>query len=216
MLYMKVDFYETGKRIMDILGAVVGIILFSPILIGGAVWVKLVSKEGPVLADIVDRVGKNRKPFRLYKFRSMIPNAQEWLRSQPELYKKYQDNGYKLNPDPRWIKGAKLLRKSSIDEMPQFFNVLKGDMSIVGPRPYYFFEIEEQLQRYPNLREYVDKAVSIKPGITGLWQVSGRSKVGFEDRVKLDAAYAEKKSLIFDMILILKSPYVIISGKGAS
>ncbi len=207
--------YDAGKRIMDIFGALVGIVLFSPLLIGTAIWVKIVSPNGPVFADIPLRVGKSGKMFKFLKFRSMIPHAHEWLQSRPDLLKKWTENNFKLDPDPRLIKGAVFLRKSSIDEMPQFFNVLSGDMSIVGPRAYHDFEIDAQLKRCPYLRNEMDRVLTIKPGITGLWQVSGRSQLNFEERVELDARYAGKKSLLYDLMIILKTPYVVLTGKGA-
>ena len=205
------------KRIIDILGSLLGIVLFSPIMILTSIWIKIVSPGGPVLADIPNRVGKDKKPFRFYKFRSMYPNAHELLKKNVELYDKYVKNNYKLSTDedPRLIKGGKFLRKSSIDETPQFFNVLKGEMSIVGPRAYYFDEIENQLKRFPEAKKYIDEVMKIKPGITGLWQVSGRSDIGFVDRVKLDAEYAKKMSLLYDLMIILKTPYVVLTGKGA-
>ena len=205
------------KRIIDILGSLLGIVLFSPIMILTSIWIKTVSPNGPVLADIPNRVGKDKKPFRFYKFRSMYPNAHELLKKDAELYDKYVKNNYKLSADedPRLIKGGKFLRKSSIDETPQFFNVLKGEMSIVGPRAYYFDEMEDQLKRFPEARKYVDEVMKVKPGITGLWQVSGRSDIGFVDRVKLDAEYAKKMSLLYDLMIILKTPYVVLTGKGA-
>ena len=205
------------KRIIDILGSLLGIVLFSPIMILTSIWIKIVSPNGPVLADIPNRVGKDKKPFRFYKFRSMYPNAHELLKKDAELYDKYIKNNYKLSTDedPRLIKGGKFLRKSSIDETPQFFNVLKGEMSIVGPRAYYFDEIENQLKRFPEAKKYIDEVMKIKPGITGLWQVSGRSDIGFVDRVKLDAEYAKKMSLLYDLMIILKTPYVVLTGKGA-
>ena len=205
------------KRIIDILGSLLGIVLFSPIMILTSIWIKIVSPGGPVLADIPNRVGKDKKPFRFYKFRSMYPNAHELLKKDAELYDKYVKNNYKLSTDedPRLIKGGKFLRKSSIDETPQFFNVLKGEMSIVGPRAYYFDEMEDQLKRFPEARKYIDEVMKVKPGITGLWQVSGRSDIGFVDRVKLDAEYAKKMSLLYDLMIILKTPYVVLTGKGA-
>lgn len=205
------------KRIIDILGSLLGIVLFSPIMILTSIWIKIVSPNGPVLADIPNRVGKDKKPFRFYKFRSMYPNAHELLKKDAELYDKYVKNNYKLSADedPRLIKGGKFLRKSSIDETPQFFNVLKGEMSIVGPRAYYFDEIENQLKRFPEAKKYIDEVMKVKPGITGLWQVSGRSDIGFVDRVKLDAEYAKKMSLLYDLMIILKTPYVVLTGKGA-
>ncbi|HOA18437.1 MAG TPA: sugar transferase [bacterium] len=207
--------YDCGKRILDVIGSVMAIIIFSPIMLAASVWIKIVSPSGPILADTPPRVGKDKKMFRFYKFRSMIPNAHEWLKNQPELWDQYVKNNYKLDPDPRLIKGAKFIRKSSIDEMPQFINVLKGDMSIVGPRAYYSFEVEEQLKKYPHVAGHMETALSVKPGITGLWQISGRSKLTFEERVELDAKYAQKKSLLYDLMIIAKTPYVVLTGKGA-
>jgi len=214
---MKIDSYQIGKRIVDIFGSIVGIILFSPLMILAALWVKIVSPSGGIFADIPNRVGKDRKPFRFFKFRSMIPNAHNFMLNEPALYKKYVENNYKIDPneDPRFLPGAKFVRKYSIDELPQFFNVLKGDMSIVGPRAYFFSEIDEQGAKYPEVKDLLDDVFSVKPGITGLWQVSGRSEIGFPGRVKLDATYAKKKSLMYDLILILKTPFVVITGKGA-
>jgi exopolysaccharide production protein ExoY len=207
--------YEIEKRIFDIFGSIFGIIIFSPLMIGATIWIKIVSPGGPVFADIPMRVGKDKKLFRFYKFRSMIPNAHDWLKQRPEMWDLYVKNNYKLDPDPRLIKGAKFLRKSSIDEMPQFFNVLMGSMSLVGPRAYYSFEVDEQCTKYPAAKELMSVALSVKPGITGLWQVSGRSQLSFEERVKLDAKYANKKSLLYDLMIIFKTPYVVLTGKGA-
>jgi len=209
--------YKILKRIMDIVGALVGLVLFLPVFIVVSIWIKAVSPSGPVFADIPDRVGKDKKPFKFMKFRSMFPNAHEYLVKNEELYKKYVENNYKLNAeeDPRIIKGGIFLRKYSIDELPQFINVLKGEMSIVGPRAYYFFEIEDQALKFPGTAELVDKAVSVKPGITGPWQVTGRSTIGFVERVKLDAKYAENKSILYDILIVLKTPYVVLTKKGA-
>lgn len=205
------------KRLVDILGSIVGIILFLPLMICVSIFIKIVSPNGPVLADIPNRVGKGRKPFKFYKFRSMYPNAHEMLKKDPELYAKYVKNNYKLHSDedPRLIKGGKFLRKSSFDELPQFFNVLKGEMSLVGYRAYYFDEVEEQVERFPEVKKCMDQVMEVKPGITGLWQVSGRSDIGFVDRVKLDAKYAENVSFLYDTKIMLKTPYVVLLGKGA-
>jgi lipopolysaccharide/colanic/teichoic acid biosynthesis glycosyltransferase len=210
--------YNFLKRLMDIIGSLVGIMLFSPFMLVAALWIKHVSPEGPVYADIPLRVGKNKKSFKFLKFRSMFPNAHEYLTKDPALYEKYVKNNYKINAeeDPRIIKGGIFLRKFSIDELPQFFNVLKGDMSLVGPRAYYFFEIEEQVKRFPETEPFIEKAVTVKPGITGVWQISGRSEIGFVDRVKLDAHYAENTSILYDIWIILKTPYVVLARKGAA
>ncbi len=207
--------YDTLKRLIDIVGALVGIIIFSPFLVVFAVWIKIVSPEGPIFADMPDRVGKNRKPFKMLKLRSMIPNAHELMLKDPELRKLHKDGGYKLDHDPRLLPGAKFYRKMSIDEMPQFLNILKGDMSLVGPRAYFFHELEERLADHPEAKEIIDVALSVKPGLTGLWQVSGRSEITFANRVKLDATYAKKKSIMYDLLIILKTPAAVLSGKGA-
>lgn len=211
------SFYFIAKGIIDIVGSIFLLILFSPILIITAILIKLTS-EGPVLADTPLRVGKNGKLFRLYKFRSMIPNAHEKLRKDPKfrnLYKQYKASSYKLLKDPRVTKVGKVIRRFSIDEMPQFINVLKGEMSIVGPRAYYKDELEEQQKRYPHTKKLVKEVLKIKPGITGYWQVSGRSEVNFDKRIEMDAYYARKKSLLFDILILLKTPWAMISGKGA-
>ncbi len=209
------DFYTFSKRIIDIFGAIVGIVLFSPIMLCTALWIKMVSPEGTVFADTPPRVGKDKKPFRMFKFRSMIPNAHEWLLQHPDWYKKYQENDYKLDPDPRLLPGAKFYRKTSIDELPQFFNVLMGDMSLVGPRAYYFFEIDERIKKYPQSEKHLDAAMKAKPGITGPWQVGGRSQVNFVDRAKLDASYAKRRSIMYDLLIILKTPLAVLSSRGA-
>ncbi len=211
------SFYNITKRTIDIFGSIFLIIIFSPILLTTALLIKLTS-PGPVFADIPPRVGKNGKLFRLYKFRSMIVNAHYLMKKDPrfkELYKEYKASSYKLFKDPRVTKVGRIIRRFSIDEMPQFINVLKGEMSIVGPRAYYPDELREQQKRYPHTKELVKEVLKVKPGITGYWQVSGRSEVNFDKRIQMDAYYARKKSLLFDILIILKTPWAMISGKGA-
>lgn len=207
--------YDTGKRIMDIFGALVGIIIFSPLMILAAILVKVSSPDGPIFADIPVRVGKGGKTFNMHKFRSMYPNAHENMLADPVLSKKYRENNYKLDPDPRLHKAGLFLRKTSIDEMPQFFNILKGEMSIVGCRPYYVDELREQAEKHPETYEYVERLLTVKPGLTGPWQVGGRSNLGFVERTKMDAEYAGKRSLVYDLMIILRTPFALISGKGA-
>ena len=208
-------FYDLTKRLLDIIGSILGIILFLPFLMFGIIWVKLMSPEGPVFADIPNRSGKGGKDFRMYKFRSMIPGAQQWLEDHPEWKTKYIENNYKLDPDPRWIKGAKFIRKTSIDEMPQVFNILKGEMSLVGPRAYFPFELEEQRERYPEAGKYIDEVLKAKPGLTGPWQVGGRYAIGFVDRVKMDEEYAKKRSIVYDLLIILRTPFAVLLQKGS-
>lgn len=209
--------YEIVKRTIDIVGAVFLLILFSPILIVTAIAIKLTS-PGSVFADTPKRVGKGGKQFYLYKFRSMIMNAHNLLRQDPrfaKLYEEYKKSSFKLREDPRVTKVGKFIRKHSIDEIPQLLNVLKGEMSIVGPRPYYPDEIEEQITKYPQTKKLVKEALIVRPGVTGFWQVSGRSVIHFDKRIEMDAYYARKKSLLLDFQIMLKTPWAMISGVNA-
>jgi len=175
--------------------------------------------EGPILADTPRRVGKNNKFFYPYKFRSMIVNAYYLLKTDPKFkaaYEEQQKGGnYKVKNDPRITKVGKFIRKYSLDEIPQLVNVLKGEMSLVGPRPYYPEELEKQQNIYPQTKSLVKEVLSVKPGITGYWQVSGRSEVKFDKRIQMDADYAHKKSIFLDLWIIIKTPWAMISGKGA-
>lgn len=204
------------KRTLDIIASVVGIIVFSPLMLLVTLYIKKVSPGEGVIAKTKPRVGQNGNPFYIYKFRSMIPNAQEWLESQPELFRKYKENNFKLDPDPRLIPGGSFLRKYSLDELPQFFNIFKGEMSIVGPRAYFDFELEEQKSKHPETAQDIEIMKTAKPGLTGVWQTSGRSNVGFVERIKMDAKYAKNRSIWYDLVLILKTPFVVIFGRGAS
>jgi len=211
--------YETIKRIVDLFGAIVLLIVFSPVMIATAVIIKLTSR-GPVFADIPKRVGKDGKLFYPYKFRSMIVNAYELLKTDPKFKKAYEEQqtagNYKIKNDPRITSIGRLIRKYSIDEMPQLINVLKGEMSIIGPRPYYSEELDKQQKAYPGTEKHVREALKVRPGITGYWQVTGRSDVNFDKRIEMDAYYARKRSLFFDFLIILKTPWAMISGKGAA
>lgn len=140
------------------------------------------------------------------------------LRKDPsfaDLYSKYKKGSYKLKDDPRITKVGTFIRKYSLDELPQFFNVLSGEMSIVGPRAYYPDELEEQQKKYPHTRSAVKIVLSVKPGITGYWQVTGRSEINFDKRIQMDADYARRHSVLYDLFIILKTPWAMISGRGA-
>jgi len=209
--------YSFVKRLIDILGSIVLGLIFSPVWILTAIAIQLDS-PGPILADTPQRVGKDGKLFKLFKFRSMVVNAHEKLRNDPKLaklYGEYKKNSYKLKEDPRVTKVGRFIRKHSIDEIPQIVNVLRGEMSLVGPRPYYPDELTEQQRKYPKTHGLVKIVLSAKPGITGHWQVSGRSEVNFDKRIKMDADYVKKSSLAHDIAILLKSPWAMISGKGA-
>lgn len=213
----KSPFYEFCKRALDIISSLALFFIFLPIMIVVAIAIKLDSK-GPVFADTPERVGKNGKPFKMYKFRSMIENAHEILRENPKfakLFEDYKKGSYKLKDDPRVTRVGKFIRKHSLDEVPQIINVLKGEMSLVGPRAYYPDELREQQKKYPNTRESVKIVLSVKPGITGFWQVSGRSAINFDKRIDMDANYVRKRSIVYDLYIILKTPWAMISGRGA-
>lgn len=209
--------YEVVKRAMDIFLSIILLITFLPIIIVVALLIKLDS-SGPILADTPERVGKNGNLFKMYKFRSMIQNAHEMLRENPKysgLFDAYKKGSYKLKDDPRVTRLGRFIRRHSLDEIPQLLNVLKGEMSLVGPRAYYPDEIREQQKKYPHTRESVKIVLSIKPGITGFWQVSGRSEVNFDKRIEMDANYVRKRSILYDLWITLKTPWAMISGKGA-
>ncbi len=205
------------KRLIDIVLSLVLLMLFFLPSVIVAVLIKLTS-SGPIFADVPERIGQNGTKFKMYKFRSMIQNAHHMLRNDPkfkELYEEYKKGSYKLQNDPRITKIGKFIRKHSLDELPQILNVLKGDMSLVGPRAYYPDELENQQKEYPHARKLVSKVLLAKPGITGLWQVSGRSEINFDERIIIDAKYVDQISLRNDIVIILKTPYVMLTGKGA-
>lgn len=206
--------YDFLKRLIDIIGAFAGIILTVPIFIITFLAIKM-DGQGPVMADTPMRVGKNGLLFKMYKFRSMVPGAQELLQKNPELMKKYKQNSYKLEDDPRVTNVGRFLRKYSIDELPQLLNILKGEMSLVGPRAYYPFELEEQQNKYPGSREFVKIILSSKPGLTGVWQVSGRSAINFDKRVEMDAQYVQRRSVLYDLYIILNTIPAVLIGRGA-
>lgn len=210
-------FYNVSKRFFDLLFSIVLLIFFSPILLITIVAIKL-NSPGPIFADTPPRVGKNGRQFRMYKFRSMVQNAHDILTTDPKykhLFEEYKKSGYKLRNDPRITKVGRFIRKYSIDEMPQFVNVIMGDMSIVGPRAYYHDELRDQQKKFPHTKQAVKVVLSVKPGITGVWQVSGRSDIKFDTRIQLDADYAIKRSIIYDFYLIFRTPFAMLSGKGA-
>lgn len=209
--------YNIWKRALDLTLATVLLVIFSPVMLATAIAIKMGS-SGPIFADTPKRVGKDGNEFYLFKFRSMIANAHDILRTDPKmkkLYEEYKKSSYKLHTDPRVTPVGKFIRKHSIDELPQIFNVFRGEMSIVGPRAYFPDELKEQQERYPQAKKLLGDVLSVKPGITGFWQVSGRSAVNFDKRIEMDAYYARKKSLLLDFLILLKTPWAMISGKGA-
>jgi len=215
--------YGVIKRLIDIFAAVFGIFIFSPLLI--AIWIARKSEGATNVIFSQTRIGRNGKTFKFHKFSSMTTTTdeeeQEFFihleKDDPRLLEEYRRNNFKFKNgnDPRITKVGKFIRRFSVDELPQFFNVLKGDMSLVGPRAYKPDELEYKLEEYPQTRKDVETLLKIKPGITGVWQVSGRSEVDFPKRAELDAGYARRSSLLEDFKIILKTPWAMIAGKGA-
>lgn len=201
--------YRFVKRLCDIVLSLIALVVFSPVFLG--VWIadQFGDNKGPLFFAQV-RIGQYHKPFKILKFRSMIVGADELLHRDPELYKKYVDNNYKLEPDedPRITKLGGWLRKTSIDEIPQFINILRGEMSIVGPRPV----VKEELVEYG---DRVDKFLSVRPGAMGLWQASGRSNIGYPERADLELSYVDKASLHFDCEIMFKNVISIFKSTGA-
>lgn len=214
--------YENVKRIIDVTGSVILLILFFPIMLATAIAI-FVTSPGPVFVEKenwhMKRLGKNGKVFRLYKFRSMMVKADRLEKTDPKYrhvyIEKRSSGNYKPKNDPRITRVGKFIRKHSIDELPQLINVIKGEMSIVGPRPYLREELDEQQKKFKGTEKYVKEMLTVKPGITGFWQVSGRSDVNFDKRIEMDAYYARKKSIVFDILILLKTPIAMITGKGA-
>lgn len=209
-------FYDFSKRFLDIIGSLAGMVILFPVFLITAISIKLDSK-GPIMADTPMRIGKNGELFKMYKFRSMVVGAWDLLQKNPDLLKKYKRNSYKLeiHEDPRITRVGRFIRKTSIDELPQLLNILKGEMSLVGPRAYYPFELEEQQRKYPKSREFVKIILSSKPGLTGLWQVSGRSDINFDARVEMDAIYVQRRSVLYDLYLVLRTIPAVLTGRGA-
>lgn len=206
--------YVFLKRLIDISGALVGLMILAPLFAVLSVLIKIDS-PGPVIFA-QDRVSRGGKTFRLYKFRSMIENAEEILYRNKRLLKEYEENSYKILDDPRLTRVGKFLRRFSLDELPQLWNVLKGDMSLVGPRAYRPIELQNQQEVYPETKQYVATLLTIKPGVTGPWQTSGRSNINFDQRVRMDASYALRRSLVYDFKLLLKTIPAVINGDGAA
>lgn len=201
---------ELFKRIIDIAGSLGLMVLFLPIWLILPVLIKIDS-PGPVFYKH-KRIGKDGKEFYLYKFRSMVADADEILHKHDKsLLEEFKKGDWKLRNDPRITTLGKLMRNLTLDEFPQLYNVLKGEMSIVGPRAYLHKELEDQIKKYPQTKKYIDLILSVKPGITGPWQTSGRNEIPFDQRAKMDAEYAKEDSIVRDIAIILRTPKAMIS-----
>lgn len=197
--------YNISKRALDIIASTLGLIILSPILLIVAILIKLESKGPAIFSQ--KRIGLNKKEFKMYKFRSMVQNAEEL---KEKLAKENEMSGpmFKMKNDPRVTKVGRFIRKTSIDELPQLINVLKGEMSLVGPRP----SLPKEVSKF---EPWMLRRLSVKPGLTCYWQVSGRNNIDFEDWMKLDLQYVNDRSFWLDLKLILKTATVLFGDKNA-
>lgn len=197
--------YRFIKRSFDIAAALFGLIVISPVFLITALAIRLDSK-GPVFFSQI-RLGHRGKYFKMYKFRSMVVNAEQLLK-QLEAKNEVSGHMFKIRNDPRITRVGRIIRKTSIDELPQLLNVIKGDMSLVGPRPPLPREVN-QYDKWHDLR------LSVRPGITGLWQISGRNDIGFEEMLNLDLKYIRERSFLYDMKIIFKTIPVLLGDSKA-
>ena len=199
------NIYEASKRALDFVASLLGLILLSPVFLIVSILIKLES-EGEVIFSQT-RIGLKGKKFKMYKFRSMVKNAEE-LKAKLAAQNEMSGPMFKMKEDPRVTKVGKFIRKTSIDELPQLINVLKGEMSLVGPRPSLPKEVEK-------FKPWMLRRLEVKPGLTCYWQVSGRNNIDFEDWMKLDIQYVEDRNFCLDLKLIFKTFFVLFGDKNA-
>lgn len=198
--------YKIVKRITDILFSTIGLIILMPIFAIIAIAIKIESK-GPVFFKHT-RIGKNGKIIKIYKFRSMVENAEDLIQKfTPEQMKEYKEN-YKLTDDPRITKIGNILRKTSLDELPQIINIIKGDLSIIGPRPV----VQEELEKYG---ENAPKFLSVTPGLTGYWAANGRSSTSYDERMEMELFYVDNMSFKLDVKVFFKTILSVLKREGA-
>ena len=204
--------YDQQKRILDIIVAFGLLVVFFPFWI--VIPILIFLNSGTPIIFRHRRVGKNGNPFMIYKFRSMVPNAQKMLQEKyPHLLKKFKAGDWKIEAkkDPRITKLGRFMRAFTIDEFPQIFNVLRGEMSMVGPRAYVQEELDEQMEKYPETKKYLKDILAVKPGITGIWQTSGRNEIPFTQRAQIDGQYAHRQSIWQDIVIMFKTPKAMLS-----
>lgn len=201
--------YLIAKRIIDVVFALLGLIILSPIFFIVFILLKMDSPKSSALFK-QKRIGRYGKPFNIYKFRSMVPNAEEILKADTALYQKYVASGYKLptKEDPRITRLGSFLRRSTIDELPQFWNMLIGDMSLVGPRPI----VDEELKEYG---DHIAMFLSVRPGALGLWQASGRSLIEYPERTKIELEYVANAGFFYDISIVFRNVIAIFKSEGA-
>ena len=204
--------YDQQKRVLDIIVAFGLLVIFIPFWI--VIPILIFLNSGTPIIFRHRRVGKNGNPFMIYKFRSMVPNAQKMLQEKyPHLLKKFKAGDWKIEAkkDPRITKLGRFMRAFTIDEFPQIFNVLRGEMSMVGPRAYVQEELDEQMEKYPETKKYLKDILAVKPGITGIWQTSGRNEIPFTQRAQIDGQYAHRQSIWQDIVIMFKTPKAMLS-----
>ena len=198
--------YIVVKRFLDIFLSSIGLIILSPIFLIIAIIIKLDSK-GPVFF-VHSRIGEKGKPIGIYKFRTMVTNAEELIKKfTPEQKEEFEKN-FKLENDPRVTKIGNFLRKTSLDELPQILNILKGELSIIGPRPI----VQAELEKYGDDKE---KFLSVKPGLTGYWAANGRSDISYEERIQMELYYVDNMSFGLDIKIFFKTILAVIKKEGA-
>lgn len=199
-------FYRLVKRMFDIIVSFLGLIILSPLFL---VLITAIKTDSPGNAFYSQRrIGKNGKTFKLYKLRSMVHNANEVFLNFTSEQKKEFEKNFKLDNDPRITRMGAFIRKTSLDELPQLLNILRGDISVVGPRPV----VEYEIYKYG---EKADKFNSVKPGLTGYWQVNGRNDTSYEERIQMDMYYIDNRGFLLDLKIIFKTVKVVLRGKGA-
>ena len=203
-VYKPPQLYFLSKRCLDISLSILGIIALMPVFLLIALCIKL--DDGGSVLFFREIIGEKGRRFHALKFRTMIPDADLYLAERPELLRQFQKN-MKLMHDPRVTRMGKFLRKTSMDELPQLFNVLIGQMSLVGPRIIHPSEVTR-------FGQYAQKRLSVKPGITGLWQISGRQHICYDERVQLDMHYIDTRSFILDLVILIKTLKVIVVQTG--
>jgi lipopolysaccharide/colanic/teichoic acid biosynthesis glycosyltransferase len=213
---MRIDkkIYKIVKRIIDIIGALIGCVILIPLTF--VIWlVNLCSNDNGPVFYTQKRIGKNGKEFKILKFRTMCNKAQEMVKDEETMKKYFTEDqikewkeNFKIDDDPRITKLGKILRKTSLDEFPQIINILKGELSLIGPRPV----IEEELEKYENNKE---KFLSVKPGLTGYWAANGRSDTSYEERMAMELYYVDNISFKLDIEIFFKTFVTVLKREGA-
>ncbi len=198
--------YLVTKRVIDVVGALAGLILLSPVFLIVAIAIRVDSK-GPIVFSHM-RKGKDKRDIRIYKFRTMYENSEEIFENFTEEQKKEYYTNFKLENDPRVTKVGDFLRRTSLDELPQLINILKGELSIVGPRPI----VEAEIEKYGI---YANKFFSVMPGLTGYWQANGRSDTSYDERIQMDMYYVDNRSILLDLKIMFKTVISVIKKEGA-